>query len=105
MSYLWVNLCDLHKVGTIGPLGSPRTFMLCKNLGDELLEGAYYSPRSLDDNFVVVSSSPERCEDIRAAIELIGEKKIGRKVRTRLTAKPPGKTWRYASGDANPSWK
>jgi len=93
--HLWINLTDLYELGTIGSFGSPLNLMICKDLGDALLPGAYYSDKRLDDMFVVVSSSPERCEAIKDAMELIGEKKIGRKIRTKETAKPPGKTWRH----------
>jgi len=82
-------------LGTIGPLGTPLNLMICKDLGDVLLPGAYCSNKRLDDIFVVASSSPDRCQAIKGAIELIGEKKIGRKIRTREMVKPPGKTWRH----------
>ena len=93
--YLWVNLMDLHSVGTIGPFGSPLNLMIKQDLGDELLPGAYYQPKgNLDDNYVVVAATEDRAKAIGDALEMIGKRKIGRKIRMRTTVNPPGKTWR-----------
>jgi len=87
--YLWVNLCDLHKVGTLGPFGSPLNLMIRPDLGDKLLDNTVYHKNKLDDMFVLVQCLPDRADALQDAIELIGNKKIGRKVRTRITKTMP----------------
>jgi hypothetical protein len=96
MMHLWINLMDLDSVGRVGAFGSPLNLMIRKDLGDELLPGAYYKPSgNLDDNYVVVKTTDDRAEAIGGALELIGKKKIGRKIRMRTTVNPPGKAWRW----------
>lgn len=93
--YLWVNLMDLSTLGTIGPFGSPLNLMIRKELGDELLPGCYYHPQRLDDNFVVVETKPDRARALVDCLEMIGKRKINRKVRTRITVRLPGKPWQW----------
>lgn len=95
-NYLWVNLSDLSMLGKIGAFGSPLNLMIRSDLGDELLAGAVLHPNRLDDTFVIVQATPERCEAIQGGIELAGERKLGRKIRTRITKNMPRKPWRWA---------
>ena len=74
--YLWINLADLADLGTIQPLGSPLNLMIQSQVGDKLLPGAYYSKKCVDDIFVIVVSSPTRCDAIRAALDVIATRKL-----------------------------
>ena len=87
--YLWVNLTDLTSLGRIGPFGSPLNMLVRTDLGDELLPDAYYSRSQIDDVYVIVVSSPNRCAAIRDALNVIAARKLGRKVRCRVTIKSP----------------
>jgi hypothetical protein len=82
-------------LGEIVPFGSPLNLMIKPKLGDELLAGAVLHPNRLDDTFVIVQATPKRCEAIKGGIELVGERKIGRKTRTRITKNMPRKPWRW----------
>ncbi len=94
--YLWVNLCDLTEVGTVGPFGSPLNFMILKDRGDCLLPGSYFNPKGkMDESYVVVEATAERCGAIAGGLSVIGPHKIGRKIRTRRTVRLPGKAWEY----------
>jgi len=92
--YLWLNLSDLSEMGSVGNLCNPIYFMVCPDLGDENV-GTYAHADKLDEVYIVLKSSAERCKAIREAMELIGEKKIGRKVRTRTTKNSPRANWRW----------
>lgn len=92
--YLWVNLSDITEVGIIYPLGSPLFVMVRPSLGDKLLTYlAYKSGGAVDRIYFVIRCTEERALAIRDGIELIGRHKLGRKVRTRLTKREPGKSW------------
>lgn len=95
--YLWVNLCDLSEIGIMPSINtSPLMLMVIDNLGDKLLPGVWYNPKgACDEEYVLIESSGDRCEAIKEAIELIGVKKMGRKVRTRSTVNPPRSTWEH----------
>ena len=97
--FLLINLCDLSHLGTLGPLGSPLNLMLRPDLGDELLPGAYYRGDGLDENFVVVRTTPERAQALRDGLNVIGQRKLGCKVRTMVRQRlPSGDGWRYVPG-------
>ena len=96
--YLWVHLGDLHEVGTVGPFGSPLQFMILSDRGDCLLPGAYLKLRgAVDEAYLIVEASAERCEAIEGGLSVIGPRKIGRAIRTKRTVKLPGKGWEYVS--------
>jgi len=96
--FLWINMLDMQDCGTLPPLGNPALFLINKRLGDKLLPGAVYHPQKLGNMFVVVETSQDRIDDIVPALELIGEKKIGRKIRTRVTKREPRcPPWRWSS--------
>ena len=94
--YLWVNLADLSSIGTIGPLGSPLKMMILPEKGDELLSVSVFDHNRVDDIFVLVSCTLERATAISEAMELIAQRKLGRKIRLRTSEKMPetGKKWR-----------
>lgn len=95
MTYLWINITDLDGMGTLGPLGSPVTFCIRPELGDRLLEGAYYKPQSnIDDAYLVVETSQERASAIDDVLQLFGVKKLRRKVRTKQTISQPDANWK-----------
>jgi hypothetical protein len=95
--YLWVNICDLDAMGTIPGIGSPLSLMVQQSLGDKLLNGSARHPSKLDDMFVLIESTPERCKALQSAIEVLGQRKLHRKARTRITRDlPDPKTWRYS---------
>lgn len=94
--YLWVNMTDLLRVGTIGAFGSVLNMMVRSELGDELLDGAVYKPgHAMDDVFIIVKCTEERAEAIAGGLEVIGERKLHRKVRTHTTQNPPGGAWQW----------
>jgi hypothetical protein len=103
--YLWVNLIDLSEMGTIGKgdssFGSPLNFFIMKRFGDELLPGSYFNPKMIDETYVIIECTPQRAEAIKGGLSVQGPRKIGREIRTKVTAKLPGKTWHYA---APPKW-
>lgn len=96
--YLWVNVADLDYMGNLGPLGSPLNLMIRHDLGDTLLPGAVFSPKRVDDIFVIVECTQERAEAIQGALEVMAKAKIRRKIRTNITAKPPNSTWKTTGG-------
>lgn len=87
--YLWVNLADLHSVGTISGLGSPLNLML---LEDDEMGGVFSHASKIDEVYVVVYTS--RHEEIKGGLDVLGKRKIGRVVRTRVTKNRPTKSWR-----------
>ena len=96
--YLWVHLGDLLDVGTVGPFGSPLNFMILKDRGDYLLPGSYFKHKGeMDEAYLIVEASAERCEAIEGGLSVIGPRKIGRAIRTKRTVKLPGKGWQYVS--------
>lgn len=95
--YLWINLSDLSDCGAVPGMGSPATMLIRGELGDNQLPGVYYNPARLDESFVVVETSQERCEAIDGGLQVIGKYKNRRlhRIRTRVTAKAPDKSWRW----------
>ncbi len=86
--YLLINLYDLSSLGTVGPLGSPLNLMVRPELGDTLnTNTTIYKGPNADDEFVIFESSQERCLAVQAGLELIGKRKIGRKIRTFLRSR------------------
>lgn len=97
--YLWVNIIDLADCGTLGLVGGFLNLMVCSELGDRRLAGGVMSVRgNLDAVFVVIETTPERVEALVPAIQLVGQRKIGRDIRTRVTKRPPGKGWKWIAG-------
>lgn len=100
-AYLWVNMCDLDGMGTIGGFGSPLMLMVNRSLGDNLLPGAYMQDGAramLDQVYVVIETTPQRAEALQGALGVISKRKINRPCRCRTTANLPGKGWRWTSG-------
>lgn len=95
--YLWVNLADLDVLGSVGCLGSPLVFMICEDRGDRLLPGAYAQRERLDEVYVLVECTPERCDAIKGGMELVSSRKIGRRIRMRETENLPRDNWKYIS--------
>jgi len=98
---LTINLTDLSTLGTIGALGSPLNLMLRADLGDELLPGAYFKlGGNLDTGIILVRTTTERAQALQAGLVVIGQRKLGRKVRTKVRQRLPntGKGWRYTAG-------
>lgn len=94
--YLWVNMTDLLQMGTIGVFGSVLNMMIRSELGDELLDGAVYKPgHAMDDVYIIVKCAEERAVAIAGGLEVIGERKMRRKVRTHTTKNPPGGAWQW----------
>jgi hypothetical protein len=98
-AFLLVNLTDLDYL-RMPVFGSALSLMIREDLGDRLHPGAYMRIAGrVDDVVVVVEATPERATAIKDALELIGERKIGRKIRTEIrTGLPTGKNWRYVQG-------
>jgi hypothetical protein len=95
MPYLWVNLCDIQSCGVIPNLGSPLMWMVQSRLGDRLLNYvAMSSHGAADDEYLVVECSEDRALAMKDAMELIGVRKMKRKIRTRITAGEPTDAWR-----------
>lgn len=86
--FLLVNVPDLHQCGTLGALGSVLHLMVSEDLGDQLLPG-YCTRKNLDDVFLVVESSAERCVAMKDALELIGRRKLKRKIRCLIRKRKP----------------
>ena len=98
---LAINLTDLSTLGTIGALGSPLNLMLRTDAGDELLPGAYFKVGGdLDAGFILVRTTAERAQVLQAGLVVIGQRKLGRKVRTQVRQRLPNtsKGWRYTAG-------
>lgn len=92
--FLWLNLSDIFELGTIDPLGSPLNLLLREG---ELLPG-HWSKRGgdVDEVYLVVECPTyDRIVILKDALEVIGKRKLGRKVRTRVTVRKPGKVWRH----------
>jgi hypothetical protein len=90
--YLWLNLTDVHGMGTIAPMGSPISFILPT---DQMIGTVMSRGGRLDDVFIVYEVEADRLEGIEAALQVIAKRKIGRKLRTRQTVNPPGDHWQY----------
>ena len=86
--FLLVNVPDLHQCGTLGTLGSVLNLMVSEALGDRLLP-SYCTRKNLDDVYLVVESTPERCAAMKDALELIGRRKINRKIRCLVRKRKP----------------
>lgn len=98
--HLWVNLTDLMYPAMRVPMaGSVLSLLINSELGDRRLDGGYLRKKNtgrIDDIFVVIQCIDDaRPQAIKAALESIGKEKIGRKVRTRITANPPGGAWTW----------
>ncbi len=91
--YLWVNLADLHGVETIPGMGSPLNLMILE--GDEMMQSVFHHASKIDEVYVVIKTP--RHEEIKGGLDVIGERKIGRVVRTRVTVNKPTKSWRRSS--------
>ncbi len=98
--HLWINAIDLMLPALHGPFGTMLNLFVNEELGDQRLPGAVYNPKSaVDQLFIVVECQNDaRPEAIRDALELIGKEKIGRKIRTRITAGHPTSPWKWRSG-------
>lgn len=94
--YLWVNMIDLTELGTIGSFDSPLNLMIRPELSDELLEGVYVKRDldRLDEQFIVIECTPDRATAIKDAIELLGTRKMKRRVRCRTTQGAPVDAWK-----------
>jgi len=97
--YLWVNVADLDSMGKVGTLGTPLMFMIRPEMGDNLLPGAVYKSSRLDDIFVIIECADERAQAIKDAIEVLAKARIKRKIRTRITEKPPNGKWIPVKGE------
>ena len=94
--HLAVNLADLSGLGTLGSLGSPLNLMLREDLGDELLPGAWQPTGGvLDGAVILVRTTRERAEDLMGGLEVVGKRKLGRKLRCSIRKAIPSKGWRY----------
>jgi len=87
--FLWINLPDALECGEVPPLGHVVLLLISYHLGDRLLDGAIRSYKNVDDVFIVVETSQARADVLIPALVLIGERKIGRKIRTRTTKTEP----------------
>ena len=95
--YLWVNVPDLTMLKPLPPIGNPAMMVFNSDLGDNLVGSVMHATR-LDDMFLVYGITEERTEILRDALELLGNKKIGRKIRTRITeGKPRTPPWKWVS--------
>jgi len=57
--------------------------------------GAYIGKAAVDEMYLVyLVEDDKRVEAMPDMYEMIGKRKLGRKIRTRLTAKIPGAGWR-----------
>lgn len=92
--FLWLNLSDIVELGTIASFGSPLNLMLQEG---ELLPGHWHKyGGSVDEVYLVAECATyDRVVILKDALELIGKKKRGRKVRTRVTVRKPGKVWKH----------
>jgi len=95
VEYLWANIPDLTMLKPLPPLGNPAMLLFSSKFGDNLV-GSVIHPDRLDDAFLVFETTEERAGILRDALELIGNKKIGRKIRTRITkGKPRTPPWKW----------
>jgi len=94
-SYLWLNIADLAAIGSIGRFGNPLTLIIQPELNDRQLSGYVSHPKSLDESYVIVRGTKDRMITIQRAMQVISNREIRRKLRTRLTAKPPGMPWQW----------
>ncbi len=87
--YLWVNLPDLDLLGSIGPLGSPLQLLL--NDRDVVLDGGWFGVnKHADEMYIIIEvDDEERADALIGALEVIGKRKIGRRIRTRKTQSLP----------------
>jgi len=77
-------------------MGSFINLMICPEAGDRLLDGAVMKRGgALDENYIIIETTQERVDALVPAIELVGRKKIGRKIRTRTTVNLPRKVWTW----------
>jgi len=92
--FLWLNLSDVSELGTIGPFGSPINLLLREG---ELLSGHWSKQGGgVDEVYLVVECiTNDRVAVLKDALEVIGKRKLGRDVRTRVTTHEPGKQWRH----------
>jgi hypothetical protein len=95
-TFLLVNLCDLDYL-RMPVFGNALTLMIREDLGDRLLPGAWIRESGkVDEMYVIVEATAERAEAIAGGLEVIGKRKMGRRVRTETRAKvPTGKGWRH----------
>ncbi|MBU1747879.1 MAG: hypothetical protein KKA73_09325, partial [Chloroflexi bacterium] len=84
------------EVGRLGGgLGSPLMLMLRPDLGDQFYPDLVVShPGQIDEMYVLVETTPERAAALQGGVEFMGERKLKRKVRTRITKGQPGVPWR-----------
>jgi hypothetical protein len=69
--------------------------MVQSRLGDKLLNYvAMSSHGAIDDEYLMVECSEDRASAMKDAMELIGVRKMKRKVRTRVTIGEPTDAWR-----------
>ena len=87
--YLWIRLTDIDELGTIGPLGSPINLMIRDDLGDRLVGTVMARKGEIDEAYIIIEATEERIEAIKDGLDLIGEKKLGRRIRTKVTKKLP----------------
>ena len=100
MDYLLVNICDLDSVGKLGGLGSPFLLAVQESLGDKILREAVFNTDRVDEAYIIIETSPERAQALADFAELIGVKKIGRKVRTIIRhSVPSGAKWHYITSN------
>lgn len=101
MKYVWVNVCDLSSCEPVlGGLCVPLlVFDGCDKLGGYLKTGG-----NVDECYLVYKVDDEsRAQAMPDCFEMMGKRKIGRKIRTRLTANPPGKEWRLVGANHSDS--
>jgi hypothetical protein len=103
--YLWVSLpdvCDLSVYSPIPDTLNPLDLMVLRELGDDLLPGAYIKREIvlLEDfaeaAYFVIECSSDRAAAIKGGMEAIGKRKLGYPARTRTTERPPnGDAWEH----------
>lgn len=91
MMYLWLNLHDTHKMGTIGPIGSPVNFILPQDQHIATVQKA--GAGKVDDVYLVYEV--ENPDDKEAGLQVIAQQKLGRNLRTRRTVNPPSNHWEH----------
>ena len=97
LKYIWVNVCDISSCEPV--LGGLCIPLLVFDGCDKL--GCYFKPGgNVDESYLVYKVDDEsRAQAMPDCFELIGKRKISRKIRTRLSVKPPDDTWRLVSAD------
>lgn len=88
-AYLWVNLADLGQLGSMPIAGTPLNLLINPEFGDRMLPGYFTTSKRMDEACIVVETTPERTTIIKDALELISQRKMGRKLRTKITKTPP----------------